>query len=295
MTHMNTHSTTAVNHFQTLFGIFGWPVRHSLSPAMHNAAFRALALPCRYEAFEVAPDGLPDAIRAIRALGLGGVNVTIPHKQAVIPLLDAVDARAERIGAVNTIAVSGDRLIGHNTDGEGFLRSLLEAGVDPVARPVVLLGAGGAALGVADALLDRGVSDLSLWARSLEKVAPVAARLASAFPAARITTAALASPLPTWPVLLINATPLGMKPDDPLPDAIESIGPASVVADLVYRPDETPLLAEAKRRGATTVSGLGMLLHQGVLAFEIWTGRPAPVAAMRAALVQALRQTYSGF
>ena len=277
--------------FKTLFGIFGWPARHSLSPAMHNAAFRALDLPCRYETFEVAPDHLPDAVRAIRALGLGGVNVTIPHKQAVIPLLDVIDPQAGRIGAVNTIAVSGGRLIGHNTDGEGFLRSLLEAGVDPVARPVVLLGAGGAALGVADALLDRGVSDLSLLARSPEKLAPVAARLASAHPAARVTTADLASPLPTGSVLLINATPLGMKPGDPLPCAVELIDPASVVADLVYRPDETPLLAAAKRRGATIVPGLGMLLHQGALAFEIWTRQPAPVAVMRAALVAALRQT----
>lgn len=276
--------------FQTLFGIFGWPARHSLSPAMHNAAFRALDLPCRYEAFEVSPHHLPDAVSAIRALGFGGVNVTIPHKQVVIPLLDAVDARAGRIGAVNTIAVTDGRLIGHNTDGEGFLRSLLEAGVDPVLRPVVLLGAGGAALGVADALLDRGVCDLSLRARSLEKIAPVAARLTSAFPAARITTDTLAAPIPTS-VLLINATPLGMKPNDPLPCAVESIGPKSVVADLVYRPDETPLLAAAKRRGATIVPGLGMLLHQGALAFEIWTRQPAPVAVMRAALVQVLRRT----
>jgi len=277
--------------FQTLFGIFGWPARHSLSPAMHNAAFRALDLPCRYEAFEVAPSHLPDAVRAIRALGLGGVNVTIPHKQTVIPLLDAIDPRAGRIGAVNTIAVVGGRLLGHNTDGEGFLRSLLEAGVDPVARPVVLLGAGGAALGVADALLDRGVSDLALWARSPEKIVPVAARLASAHPAARITTAALTAPLPTASVLLINATPLGMKPEDPLPCAVESIGSASVVADLVYRPEETSLLAAAKRRGATIVPGLGMLLHQGALAFEIWTHQPAPVAVMRAALVAARQRT----
>jgi len=291
MTHMNTHSKTAVHHFQTLFGIFGWPAHHSLSPVMHNAAFHALSLPYQYVAFEVAPEHLPDAVRAIRALGFGGVNVTIPHKQAVIPLLHAVDARAERIGAVNTIAVADGRFIGHNTDGEGFLRSLLEAGVDPVARPVVLLGAGGAALGVADALLDRGVSDLSIRARSLEKIAPVAARLTAAHPAARITTATLASPLPPSPILLINATPLGMNPEDALPCAIESVGPASVVADLVYGPNETPLLTEAKRRGATVVPGLGMLLHQGAMAFEIWTDRPAPLAVMRAALMQALRQT----
>ena len=280
----------ALHPFQTRFGIFGWPVRHSLSPAMHNAAFRLLNLPWRYEAFEVAPHHLPDAVRGIRALGFGGVNVTIPHKQAVISLLDALDVRAARIGAVNTIALTDGRLVGYNTDGEGFLRSLFDAGIDPVERPVVLLGAGGAALGVADALLDRGVSDLSLLARSPEKVAPLAAHLSSAFPSARIKTARLDAPFPTGPVLLINATPLGMKPDDPSPCDVEWLGPASVVADLIYRPDETPLLAEAKRRGATTVPGLGMLLHQGALAFEIWMGQPAPTAVMHAVLVQALRR-----
>jgi shikimate dehydrogenase len=280
---------------ELLFGIFGGSVGHSLSPAMHNAAFAAIGFPGRYLAFDVASERLNDAVRAIPALGIGGVNVTIPHKERVVSMLDAVDEKAARIGAVNTIEVASGKRIGHNTDGEGFLRSLREVGVEPEGMRVMLIGAGGAALGVAFALFDAGVSEMIVLARSPDRVQSFLERIRTAFPNAKITSAPM-NPVP--PLigpdlgLLINATPLGLRLNDPLPypaDPLEAIG--GVVADLVYRPYETPLLLAAKRRGLKTVPGIGMLLHQGALAFEIWTGQPAPVAVMRQALMSGLGVT----
>jgi shikimate dehydrogenase len=276
---------------ELLYGIFGGSVGHSLSPAMHNAAFAAIRFPGRYLAFDVAPERLHDAVYAIPALGICGVNVTIPHKERVGSMLDGVNEKAARIGAVNTIEIAAGRRIGHNTDGEGFLRSLREGGVEPAGMRVILIGAGGAALGVAFALLDAGVSEMIVLARSPDRVQSFLDRIRTAFPNAKISPAPM-NPIPP-PIaldagLLINATPLGLRPDDPLPYPVDRLESAMVVADLVYRPYETPLLIAAKRRGMKTVPGIGMLLHQGALAFEIWTGQPAPVAVMRQALLSAL-------
>jgi shikimate dehydrogenase len=278
---------------EIIFGIFGGSVGHSLSPAMHNAAFSAIGFPGHYLPFDVSPEHLHDAVRAISAFGIGGVNITIPHKERVGAMLDRVDENAVRIGAVNTINVVAGKRIGHNTDGEGFLRSLREAGVEPEGMRVILVGAGGAALGVAFALFDAGISQMTVLARSPEKVGLLLARIGAAFPNAKIASAPRNSLPPRLPGrnLLINATPLGLIPDDPLPypaDHLESIGSGGCVADLVYRPYETPLLVAAKQRGLKTVPGIGMLLHQGALAFEIWTARPAPIAVMREALMAAL-------
>ncbi len=277
-----------------LYGIFGNPIRHSLSPQMHNAAFEALGLNHVYLPFEVSPEQLQKAVAAIVPLGIRGLNITIPHKETVLPFLDEITPEALRIGAVNTIEVSSGRLIGHNTDGKGFVSSLFEAGVDPAGMSVFILGAGGAAKGVAMALLDAGVSELFILVRRQEKGTELAKRLSKVSPQTKVSVAAFDSKsVPTatknHPVLLINTTPLGMKMADALPFPTEHIQASWVVADLIYTPYETPLLLAAKNSGALTVPGLGMLLHQGVLAFEIWTKQKPPLEIMQKTLFQAFK------
>lgn len=276
-----------------IYGIFGDPIAHTLSPAMQNAAFEAMGLPCRYLPFQVQPENLKKAIEAIIPLGIQGVNVTIPHKEAVIPFLDSVEAEAKRIGAVNTIETASGRLIGHNTDGKGFLASLSEMNVDLSGRRVILIGAGGAARGVAVTLLSAGISEIILMTRTAERGKLLADRLGSLSSRLKVSVRGMGlegeSPLGAdRSTLLINSTPLGMKENDPLPFPSAWIDPEWIVADLIYRPDVTPLLSAAKKAGAKTISGLGMLLHQGALAFEIWTKEKAPLRVMRDALRFAL-------
>jgi len=270
-----------------LTGVLGYPVRHSLSPAMHNAAFYALGLNWVYLAFEVAPDRLAQAIEGMRGLGIRGLNLTIPHKEAVIPLLDGLTDAARHIGAVNMLFWDGARLIGDNTDAEGFLRALHEAGVNPAGQTVLVLGAGGAARAVVYALRTQ---DCTVWIanRSRER----AEALAAAFGCAGIVSLerdALA-PCAAHADGVVNCTALGMEPHantmPPLP--VEALPANAWVCDLVYRPLRTRLLQAAAARGLTTIDGLGMLVHQGALAFERWTGSPAPVDTMRAAALHAL-------
>lgn len=280
-----------------LFGIFGDPIDHTLSPVMHNAAFEALGLPYFYFPFHVSSERLKGAVGALLPLGIKGVNITIPHKEAVIPLLDSVAEDAEKVGAVNTIEVtSTNRLVGHNTDGKGFIASLHEMDVDPSGKRVVLLGAGGAAGGVAFQLAKEPVSELILMARSPARGKRLAERLASAFPALKIALYEMnwskGVPFRRDPsMLLINSTPLGMREDDPSPFPMDQIDPTWVVADLIYRPYRTPLLISAQRAGAKPISGLGMLLHQGALAFEIWTKQKPSLSVMKKALLDALHLT----
>lgn len=276
-----------------LFGIFGHPVAHTLSPFMHNAAFDAVGLPYRYVPFEVPPDRLEGAVKGILPLGIRGVNVTIPHKEAILPFLDQVDEEAKMIGAVNTVEVISGRLIGHNTDGRGFLESLFEMKVALSGKRVILLGAGGAARAVAAVLAQQSIAEMVIVARTAARGKALADRLAAISPGLKVSLrgADWSSPLPADPdrsTLLINTTPLGMKQEDPLPFPIHLIDSRWSVADLIYRPAETALLAAAKRAGSQVIPGLGMLLHQGVLAFEIWTGQKAPLSVMRQALQNAL-------
>ena len=274
-----------------IFGIFGYPVRHTLSPQMHHAAFEALGLQNAYLPFEVHPDQLKKAVESIVPLGIRGVNVTIPHKKNVIPFLDQIDPEAKKMGAVNTIKNEAGRLIGFNTDGRGFVASLREAGVDPAGMTVLLIGAGGAARGLSVALLDAGVSEMHILARRAEAGLRLAEHLKSFSPGFKISSQGFdvrnQIVKGNTPVLLINTTPLGMGTEDPLPFPLSQIGATWVIADLIYRPYETPLLTEAKKIGALTVPGLGMLLHQGALAFEIWTGHLPPIEIMRQALLDA--------
>ncbi|HEX9695613.1 MAG TPA: shikimate dehydrogenase [Actinomycetota bacterium] len=258
--------------------IIGWPAARSLSPVIHNAAFAAAGLDWVYVAFGVAPDGLAPAVAGIRALGIAGANVTMPHKQAVLSLLDDVSPEAARIGAVNTIVNDDGRLTGYNTDGAGFMNFLtLDAGVDPSGAGVLLLGAGGAARALAFALAEAGAR-VTVAARNQDAAARVAA--AAGGTAAAWDERADAARAAT---VIVNATPVGSDGAGPVVDA-EAIAPGATVVDLIYAPASTPLLAAAEARGAAAFNGAGMLIHQAALSFERWTGTPAPLDAMRDAM-----------
>jgi shikimate dehydrogenase len=275
-----------------LLGIIGNPVRASLSPAMQQAALRRLGLDACYHPFEIGPKDLRTVLRALPLLGFWGVNVTIPYKELVLPLLDEVDAAAAAIGAVNTVVVRGGRLLGHNTDAEGFRTALEVEGRTglPGAR-VLVVGAGGAARAVAYACLARGCRSLLVANRSGARARSLCRALRVKFPMADVT--AVASGGPEWPSrvaacnVVVNTTPPGGRADDPLPVPQTALRRGQTVMDIVYRPRRTPLLIAAKAAGARTVDGLQMLLHQGALAFSLWTGRAAPSAVMRRALAVA--------
>lgn len=259
-------------------GLIGDPVEHSLSPAFQQPAFDALGLPIRYELWRTTQAELParvDEIRAGRALG---ANVTIPHKHAAFALVDTVSDVARRAGAVNTISIRDGRLIGDNTDVHGFIIPLRERRFDFHTSRAVLLGAGGAARGVAVALLDAGIAELTIVNRTRQRADDIAVALADR----RILTSGL-DDLPahgSGANLLVNATAIGWT-DTAMPagDAVFGLLDANAVAyDLTYR--DTPFLAAANDIGLTTIDGLPMLVHQGARSFEIWTGHPAPVELM---------------
>jgi shikimate dehydrogenase len=260
--------------------IIGWPISHSLSPAIHNAAFRATGLDWTYVAFAVAPEELERGIGGIRALGIAGVNVTMPHKQSVMPFLDEVSPEVELAGAVNTIIATGGRLIGANTDGAGFVRFLeRDAAFAPSGKQALLLGAGGAARSLAVSLAAAGAS-VSITSRR-DDASEVVAKAVGAEAVAWDDRA----PAATKADLLVNATPVGSDASSGSPIDPPAVHEGQLVVDLVYAPPLTPLLTAARERGAIAHNGLGMLLHQAALAFELWTGVPAPLEAMSAAAI----------
>jgi shikimate dehydrogenase len=258
--------------------VIGDPVEHSLSPVIHNAAFAALGLDWVYVALRVPAGRGADAVAALPALGLRGVNVTMPHKADAARACHELSDHARRLGVVNTVAVRPDgTLWGTSTDGDGFVRSLREAGVEPAGRRALVLGAGGAARAVVVALVEAGAT-VVVAARRPELGAEVAG-LAGAD-----TTAVMLSDAPAHAPgcdLLVNATPIGMGTDAGLALDPDVLPAHAVVADLVYHPLETPLLAAARARGLAVVDGLGMLVHQAALAQVAWTGVEPPVAVMR--------------
>jgi shikimate dehydrogenase len=277
-----------------LYGIFGYPIDHSLSPLMHNIAFAYHGIDAAYFPFAVPPNHIESAVKAIAALHLHGVNVTIPHKQAVMPWLDTVSPEARLIGAVNTIHLQDGHLYGYNTDGIGFLCALEEVGSEVTGCTVMLLGAGGAARAIAVQLCLSGISRLLLGNRTQARVVELATFLKQHLPHADISVvpmgeSSLAAHLAHTDIV-VNATSVGMHDDDasilPLPE----LGPRHLVCDIVYRPLHTVLLRMAQQQGARTVDGLGMLLHQGAKAFEIWTGQSFPMPLIRARLLQALAE-----
>ena len=270
-------------------GVIGTPIRHSLSPAIFNAAFGAAGLDWTYLAFEVPEGAAGLALGGVRALGIDGLSVTMPHKAAVLEGLDELSPDAEALGAVNCISRRGGLLRGDNTDGPGLVDALrLDDGVDPAGLRCAVIGAGGAGRAVARALAAAGASEVVVVNRS---AGPAERAVALAGPVARI-----GRPEDVGDVdLVVNATPLGMGvvvttagEPEPLPLDPERIGAGQIVVDLVYHPAVTPLLAAVRARGAQGINGLGMLIHQAAHAFRLWTSEEPPVEAMSAAAVAAL-------
>ena len=275
-----------------LVACFGQPVDENPTGVMQEAAFGAAGLDWRYLTVQVGPEGLAAAVAGARAMGFQGFNLTIPHKVAVIPLLDGLTREAAVIGAVNTVRRDGDRLIGDNTDGKGFLRGVRQdAGVDPAGKRVVLLGAGGAARAIATELLLAGVADLLVVNRGVERGEAMVADLAGKTGgpirfAAWVGTLAV----PEWADLLVNATSIGLYPDGEAMPAVD-LAPAAarcLVCDAVFNPPETRLLRAARQRGLATLDGLSMLVYQGVTGFQLWTGQDPDEVAMKHALRAAL-------
>ena len=271
-------------------GIFGFPVAHSKSPQMHRAAARALGIALEYDLFEVAPADLAAQVRAKHDERIGGYNLTVPHKQAVIALLDEVAADARSIGAVNTVVRTDDRYVGHNTDAPGLVRSLEEAGVRIEDGKVVILGAGGAARAAVVGLSSAGAGEIAVLARRPEQGEALVESLAGV-----VEGILEAAPLSEadWhfdsATLLVQATSATLASNPRAGEfaamlPIEALPPDAAVVDMVYEPLKTAVLARAEERGLRTVDGLGMLLHQGTIAFEMWTGLPAPLDVMRGAL-----------
>lgn len=276
-----------------LFALIGDPVEQSLSPAMHNAAFRALRLNCVYVAFRIPKTLLTDAIAGVRAMGIRGFNVTTPHKVAIANLLDELDESASLVGAVNTVKNDRGKLVGYNTDGEGAIRALEEKIDSLEGLNVVLLGAGGAARAIAFSLVKAGTR-ISIANRTPSKARALASaidqKLGKSVELVSLNPAELARALKGADVL-INATTVGMRSsiDQTLVTA-DMMHRELVVNDIVYEPLQTRLLREAKKAGAKTVNGLGMLIHQGALAFEIWMSKRAPIKVMETAAKRQLRR-----
>lgn len=283
-----------MNQQTVLTGLFGFPVGQSMSPDMHNAAFRQLGLNFAYLAFAVEPSRLRSAVEAIRALSMRGVNVTIPHKVAVMDYLDDIDGEALDIGAVNTIVNEDGKLIGYNTDGPGYVRSLLEeTGVTLAEQRVLLLGAGGAARAVGVSLARKGAKNMKVANRSLDKAENLAQVLGKHVPADVVewSDESLARAVGEAD-LIINTTSVGMVPNvDESPIRKEWLRPDALVSDLIYNPRYTKLLKDAEQIGANVHPGLGMFIHQGALAFELWTGQKAPASLMREIVEQKLNQS----
>ncbi len=260
-----------------LAAVIGDPVRHSLSPTLHNAAFRHLDLDWVYVALPVTAGRAGEAVAAMRVMGIDGLSVTMPHKQAVAAAVDVLTPAAAALGAANTVYRDGDRLVGDNTDGSGFVRSMRsQMGFDPHEAAVTVLGAGGAAVAVALALLEGGAT-VTIVNRSAER-----ARAAVAATGGRAVIGELGAVRSAD--LIVQATPLGMQADDPLPVDPSLIRAGQLVADLIYHPAETPLLAAARSRGAVAVNGVGMLLFQAGEQFRRWTGCEPPIEVMAAAV-----------
>src|SRR5437870_11401068 len=268
-----------------LFGVLGDPVDHSLSPAMQNAAFAAAGLPHLYLRYRVPPPALEEAFAESRRLRMGGLNLTVPLKEAAVGFCDVLTPEARRIGAVNTLLFRGDRLVGHNTDGRGFLRALADR-VRLRGAHAVLIGAGGSARAVGAALVHTGCGRLTVANRTPGRGEQLAARLAAlGCPDTRaISLAGLAGGDPLADAaLVVNTTPLGLG-GARLALRHGASPPRCLFVRLVYRAERTPFLAGAARARRPTLDGAPMLLHQGALAFEAWTGRRAPLTAMARAL-----------
>ncbi|NOV03552.1 shikimate dehydrogenase [Paenibacillus planticolens] len=281
----------AIDSHTILYGVFGDPIRHSRSPIMLNRAFQEAGINAVYAAFHVRPDELGDAVRGIRALGYRGINVTIPHKVEVMQYLDEIDEGARIVGAVNTIVNEAGKLTGYNTDGIGYVRSLKEeTGIDLKGKSVLLLGAGGAARGVAYALAKEGAGCIYIANRTKERALELADTIGAYTKTVGLGLDELSGVVDEVEFVL-NTTSAGMHPNiEELPMPVELLREHHLVSDLIYNPRITKFLREAEAKGARIHGGLGMFIYQGAFAFEYWTGTPAPVAAMRQVVEQSLAE-----
>lgn len=278
-----------------LVAIIGYPIGHSVSPAMHNAAFQSLDLPFEYQAVEVKPKDLAKKLKEFRGKNFAGFNVTVPHKENVLPLLDEVTELAKIIGAVNTVVVQDGKLVGYNTDGAGFIDSLIEdAGIRPKEKSVVVLGAGGASRAISIMLAESRAKSIVITDIQEEKALALTKYIDSYFATpcsyVKMNSQELQKAI-TKADILVNTTPVGMKPKDDASPLEKNTKLAStlIVYDLIYNPSETQLMKQAKAAGAKTCSGLGMLVRQGASAFTLWTGEEAPVELMRQIAEDALK------
>ncbi|WP_209122961.1 shikimate dehydrogenase [Alkalihalobacillus sp. BA299] len=273
-----------------LFGLIGHPVGHSMSPSMHNDAFRLLNQEHHYHAFDVSEKDLEAAVTGIRALEISGFNVTIPHKVEVIKYLDEVDAEAKLIGAVNTVVNVSGRLIGYNTDGEGYLQSLLKTTGDQLHNmKVLVIGAGGAARAVYTVLSRYSVSELHIANRTKEKARHLATECNQRRIEGTVWSLEEAEEQLDLFDLIINTTSVGMSPRvAELPIQLDKLKADAVVSDLIYNPLKTKLLQEAEAKGATIINGVGMFVEQGALAFEKWTGTAPDRKHMEKVVLQQL-------
>jgi shikimate dehydrogenase len=267
-----------------IVGVIGWPVEHSLSPVIHNAAFAALALDWVYVALPVHPERLQPALAGLGSLGFAGANVTMPHKTSVADLIDDLSDDARRLRAVNTIICDGELPRGENTDAPGFDRFLRrDAAFDPAGRSVLIFGAGGAARACALALARGGAASLTVAAREPARVSDLAAAVEGL--GTTVRAIAFDDAAGIGAELVVNATPLGAR-EELLP--IPPVGPDVLVVDLLYQPVVTPLQTAARAGGALVFGGIGLLLHQAALSFELWTGQQPPLEVMSAAALAAL-------
>ena len=277
-------------------GLIGYPVSHSLSPRMQQAAFDALKIEAGYVLWETPPDKLAEKIASLRSLSMLGANVTIPYKEVVVQLVDECDPFAARIGAINTIVNRGGRLFGYNTDAPGFITALIEFDASPfhfAGKKVVILGTGGAARAAAVGLLEQGVGEVVLLGRTEAHLQNILRHL-SIVSAEIYRTAQIKGALFDYPEaseflsdadLVVNATPIGLKMDDStLLLDVNVLPVTALVMDMIFNPPLTPLLRTARAHGCQVLNGLSMLLFQGALAFELWTGCPAPIEVMQKAL-----------
>ena len=281
-------SDSAPSYKAELVGVFGSPVAENPTIIMQESGFRAMGLNWRYLTIEVRPEQLADAMRGLRAFNMAGINLTIPHKVAVLQYLDGLSPEAELIGAVNTVVCEGDRLIGHNTDGKGFVRSVREEAVmDPQGKRVAFLGAGGAARAMSVEMALAGATHITIVNRTPERGRDLVTLLRDRTPAgAEFVLWQGEYSVPAGVDILVNATSIGLFPDVEDVPAVElaSIHPNLLVCDVIPNPPHTAFLRAAEARGARTLDGLGMLVGQGAIAFKMWTGVDAPVAVMRQAL-----------
>ena len=281
------------NYKDELVGVFGHPVAENPTVVMQEAAFQELGLNWRYLTIEVYPEDLEDAMKGLRAMNMRGINLTIPHKVAILEYLDEVAPDAALIGAVNTVCREENKLIGENTDGKGFLRSLRDdAGIDPAGKRVVVLGAGGAARAITVELALAGAQQITLVNRTVER----GEELVQLLNEKTSTTASFVQwdteyEIPSDTDILVNATSIGLFPNvSKKPEIVyDTITKEMVVCDVIPNPPHTPFLREAESRGAKTLDGLGMLVYQGAIGFKMWTGLEAPIDVM----YQALKEVFS--